>query len=50
MIVALDVVAETARAGGMLDSRIETMPWPEWVKSLGLVKSVAGRRRLKKAR
>jgi len=50
LIVALVVVAGSARLGGMSDSKTETMPWPEWAKSLGLVQSGADSRRLKKAR
>jgi len=50
LIVALAVEAKTARPRGMSGSRIETLSWPEWVKSLGLVEIGAEERRQKNAR
>jgi hypothetical protein len=37
LIVARAVRAHAARPRGMSDYIIETMPWPEWVRSLCLV-------------
>ena len=37
LIGALAVEAETARPGGMSESRIEMLPWSEWVSSLGFM-------------
>ena len=37
LIVALAISAETARSWGMLECMIEKLPWPVWVRSLGLV-------------
>ena len=48
-IVVLAVKAEVPRPMGMSEWRIETLPWPEWVSSFGLVAICATARREKKA-
>ncbi len=40
-IVALAVEDDTARPRDMSECMIETLPWPEWVRSLGLVEEGA---------
>ena len=41
--------AETSRPEDMSKIKIETMPWPEWAKSLGLVEAEADEKMRKKA-
>ena len=36
-IVALAVRTYSAWPWGLLECKFETLPWPEWVRSLGLV-------------